>query len=154
MDLVKAAQIVGVMLSPTLVIGAALHAPRAFRAVRARLVDRSTDPMLTPTNPPIEELAADLRRLLLRHEALKRSPKEAMRVRRLVALEAAISDCATDAARALGVPHLLRPARGALPIAQLRHLLRGLMDAGLVLPPDVDLVAADRRGPEPGVAHN
>lgn len=150
MDFVKAAQIVAVMVGPTVVIGMAIHAPRLFRAIQ-RLREPPEDPTLTPRNPPIEELAADLRRLLLRHEALKRSTGEAMRARRLVALEAAIADCAAEAALALGVPHPDRPARGALSVPALRRLLYALMDAGLMLPPDVALVAAHRPGPDPGI---
>lgn len=154
MDFFKTAQIVGLMVTPTVAVGLALYAPRLVRAVNVWLNERSVDSTLAPSNPPIEQLAADLRRLLLCHETLRRSPAEAMRVRRLVALEAAITDCAADAARALGVPHPERPARGALPTAQLRQLLQALMQAGLVLPPEVDLVAAQRRGPDPGVTRS
>lgn len=152
MDLAKAIQIAALMVSPTIIVGIGLHTPHLVRAAYRRLQDRGTDPSLTPNTAPIEELAADLRRLLLRHNILKRSPNEAMRVRRLVALEAAIADCATDAARALSVPHPYRPPRGSLPVPQLRQLLRALIAAGLVLPLEVDLVSAERHDPGPGVA--
>lgn len=152
MDYVKAVQIAALMVSPTVIVGIALHTPRLFRAAYARVRERSADSALTPRNAPIEELAADLRRLLFRHDILKRSPSEAMRARRLVALEAAVADCAADAAKALGVAYPQRPTRGALPVPQLRRLLRALVDAGLVLPLDVDLVDVHRRDSGPGVA--
>ncbi len=154
MDLAKAVQIAALMVSPTVIVGIALHTPRLLRAAYGRVRERGADPALTPCNAPIEELAADLRRLLLRHDMLKRSPKEAVRVRRMVALEAAVSDCAADAARALGVACPERPTRGALPVPQLHRLLRALVDAGLVLPLDVDLMDVQRRDPGPGVATN
>lgn len=142
MDLTKIAQIVAVMLSPTLAIAVALHTPRAVRAVRNALRERAEQLAgPTATAPPIESLAADLRRLLLQHETLKATPDAAMRVKRLVALEAAITDCATEAARALGVPSPQRPARGPLPVTQLRRLLQALVNAGLVLPSGVSLLA-------------
>jgi hypothetical protein len=150
MDFVKAAQIAGVMLSPTLLVGITLNGSRLLR----RALNSRAEAKADPSNPPIEKVAADLRRLLLRHETLRRAPNEAMRAHRLVALEAAISDCAIDAARALGVPYPDRAAREGLPTPQLRRLLRALCDAGLVLPPWVDLLAARRHGPDPGVARS
>jgi hypothetical protein len=140
MDFVKALQIAAIMVTPTVVVGMVLHAPRVVRAVSNAIRERTEDSTMAPKAPPIEQLAADLRRLLLRHEQLKRTPGEAMRVRRLVALEAAIADCAIDAARALDLPYHPRPARGLLPVAQLRRLLKDLMTAGLVLPSGVDLL--------------
>lgn len=150
MDYLKAAHIAAVMLAPTLIIGAALHAPRVLRAMRNVWRERAEDQgALTATAPPIENLANDLRRLLLQHETLRRSSDKAMRVKRLVALEAAIADCATEAARALDVPFPGRPARGLIPPTQLRRLLQALLEAGLVLPAGVSLLAD---GPDPGVA--
>lgn len=143
MDFPKAAQIVLIMLSPTLVVGAALYTPRVFRAVR-RFVGRR-DGELTPAIRPIEDVAGDLRRLLRQHDAVKRSTGVTMRVQHLRALEAAITDCASEAARALGLPCPDRPVHGALSTPELRRLLLGLADAGLVLPPAVSLMAADRR---------
>jgi hypothetical protein len=141
MDVAKVSEIVVIMLSPTLVVAAVLYIPRGVRAVwrLARPDGHTVAPI------PIEELAADLRRLLRQHETLKQSPEVAMRAKHLRALEGAIADCATDAAHALGLPCPERPARNALPTAQLRELLRSLADAGLVLPPTVGLLAADKR---------
>jgi hypothetical protein len=143
MDVTRATEIVVIMLSPSLAVGAALYAPRVVRAA-LRLVRRG-DRVERPDHPPIEQLAADLRRLLGQHETLKRSTDIAMRVQHLRAVEAAIADCALDAAHALGVSCPQRPAHGALTTPQLRGLLRVLADDGLVLPPAVSLLAGDRR---------
>ena len=140
MQLAKATEIAALMLSPTLVIGAALYLPRCIRAVLRHV--HSTP---TATRPPIEELAADLRRLLRRHEALLRSETGAARAVHLRALEGAITDCATEAASALGLPCPARPAHAPLATPELRRLLRSLADAGLVLPPAIRLLASDPR---------
>src|SRR5690349_18763394 len=144
MDLSRTAEIVVIMLSPTLVVGAAIYTPRAYRTVR-RLVVRRDDPSPQPDHRPIELVADDLRRLLRQHDTVKRSPGLARRAQHLAALEAAITDCASEAARALGLPVPDRPVHGALSTSRLRQLLLSLADAGLVLPPAVGLIAADRR---------
>jgi hypothetical protein len=144
MDVGKATEIVIVMLSPTLIIGTAIHTPRVFRAVR-RIVAPPHDAPLLPSQRPIEHIAEDLRRLLRKHETVRQSTGVARRAQHLRALEAAITDCASEAARALGLPCPDRPVHGALSTPQLRRLLLALADAGLVLPPAVSLIAADRR---------
>jgi hypothetical protein len=141
----RVAGIVVLMLSPTLLIGTALYAPRGVRAIWRRLAGRRYDSTSQPTNPPIEQLAADLRRLLWHHDMVKRSTDVAMRARRLRALEGAITDCATQAARAIDVPYPDRPAHGEFDKPQLRRLLRALAAAGLVLPTAVELLAPDGR---------
>jgi hypothetical protein len=143
MDIRKTAEIVVIMLSPSLAIGAALYAPRVFRA--ARRVVRGPDTTIRPENRPIENVAADLQRLLREHQKVKTSTGIARRAQHLRALEAAITDCAAEAARALGLPSPDRPAHGALSTTELRRLLLALADAGIVLPPAVSLIAADRR---------
>jgi hypothetical protein len=140
MDVAKAGQIVALMLSPTVVIAAALYLPRGLRALR-----RAHRPDPAPSNPPIEAVAADLRRLLRRHEALTLSADGTARAVRRRALEDAIADCATDAARALGVPCPRRPGRAPLSTADLAGLLRALAAAGVVLPPVTGLPARDNR---------
>ena len=83
---------------------------RRFAAERRPATDAQ------PIGPPIEQLAADLRRLLQRHDDLKRSTAVAMRAQKLRATEAAITDCAIDAARALDLPCPEEPGqRGARP---------------------------------------
>jgi len=152
MNIARAGQLIALMLAPTLAVAALVYGPRGWRAVRrfvraraAAAFHRRQVALQTATSPPIEQLAADLRRLLWRHEAVRGSTGVAKRVGHLLALEAAIGDCAVEAARALDVPCPDRPARGALPRPELRRLLRALADAGLVLPVTVDLLAADGR---------
>ncbi len=141
MGIAEAGQYVAVMLAPTMLVGAGLLTPRAVRALQRRV--RRGDEALEVRRPPIEQLAADLRRLLQRHESLKRATDVAMRARHLQAIEAAIGDCATEAARALGVPVPDRSARNVLSTPELRRLLRALADAGLMLAPMTGLLAAD-----------
>lgn len=144
MDVAKAGEILVIMLSPTLAIGTALYLPRAVRAIRRAVRGRRDAEALRPTSPPIEQLAADLRRLLLEHDTMRRSTSVAMRAKHLRALEGAITDCALDAAVALGVPCPDRSGR-AMSTAELRGLLTALAHAGLVLPPAVALLAQNRR---------
>ena len=143
MDVAKAAEIVVIMLSPTIAVSAAIYVPKGVGAVYSLIRRRDLSPQ--PSQRPIEEVARDIRRLLHRHESVRRSTGIARRAQHLEALEAAIADCAAEAARALDVPCPERPVRGALPTPQLRRLLLALADAGLVLPPAVGLLAADRR---------
>ena len=58
---------------------------------------------------------------------------------------AAISDCARDAGEALDLPCPGPAAGGRVAIPQLRQLLRALVDAGLVLPREVGLLAGRPR---------
>jgi hypothetical protein len=143
---VRVAGIVVLVLSPPLTIGVVLYPPRAVRAVWRRLVDRREDSGPQPDGPPIEKLAADLRRLLWQHERVTRSADVAMWSGRLRALEGAISICATQAARALDVPYPDPQAVGrVVHKPQLRELLRALAAAGLVVPAEVGLLAPDSR---------
>ncbi|MGW4940801.1 helix-turn-helix domain-containing protein [Actinoplanes sp. NPDC004185] len=134
-------QIVLILLSPTLIFGAVIYLPRAARAVWHR-VHPEPDP--GPLAPPIEQVVANLHRLLHQHDALLHSPDVALRARRLKALEAAITDSALEAARALDVPAPDAPGRAGLRPATLSRLLRELAAAGLVLPRGVELVDGDR----------
>jgi hypothetical protein len=159
-DLIETVGITILVVSPTLLFGAVLWAPRFVRAV-ARLFTRRRDRYPQPTSPPIEELAADLRRLLWQHDTVGRSTDEVrrretagdadipiivgMRARRLRTLEGAITYRATLAARALDVPHPDTPAYGVLDKPRLSRLLRDLAAAGLVLPTAVGLLAPDGR---------
>jgi hypothetical protein len=142
MDVAKAVELVVLILSPTLAVGALLHTPRAWRAIGRAVRGRRVRGELPIAGPPIERLAANLRRLLHIHEALRCSPDVAMRAHRLHALEWAITDCALETARALDIPAPQGYVRGALATPELRRLLRALADGGLVLPPAVGLLAA------------
>ncbi len=143
MDFAKVSGIVLTMLLPTLLVWAGLNATRCFRAVRRLVGARGVAAIPQPTHAPIEQLAADLQRLLQQHETQRRSTVHAMRVRRLAALEAAIADCATEAASALGVPCPEGRRPGGMAKRELRRLLRALADAGLVLPRSNSLLGAD-----------
>jgi hypothetical protein len=142
---IRVAEIVILMLSPTLLLAAALHAPRTVAAVWRILADRRADNYPQPTSLPIEQLAADLRRLLWQHDTVRRSTDVPMRARRLRALEGAISDRAMQAASALEVPHPESSAYGGLDKPQLRRLLCDLAAAGLVLPHALVLLGSDGR---------
>jgi hypothetical protein len=142
MDVSRVTEIALLMLFPTLVVEGALHLPEGIRRTRRLLAARrpAADPQ--PNHPPIEQLAADLRRLLRQHDAIRQAPGMAMRGRHLGAVESAITDCAVEAALALGVPYPDRPEHGALSRAQLRHLLDSLASSGLNLPPATGFLAA------------
>jgi len=142
MDVVRVVRIVGLMLSPTAAIGAAIYVPQLVRAQLQKRNNRSASAD-RPSRPPIERLAADLRRLVIRYDGVRRSPQLAMRAHHLWALEAAIADCACAAADSLGVAHAPRPAHGRLPPAELHRLLRDLAEAGLVMPATMGWLAAD-----------
>ena len=134
MDVGDWALLVAIMLLPTLLVAVLLHIGSWFQALRRRLSRRRGDADLQPTHPPIERLAADLRRLLSRHETVRCAADMPMRALRLRAVEGAIADCAIDAADALGLqPTDQSPAR-KLSTAQLRRLLQELVDQGLMLP--------------------
>jgi len=68
-----------------------------------------------------------------------------MRAHRLWAVEAAIAVRATEAARALDIPHREPETPGALRRDELVSLLRALSAAGLVLPAKVGPFTSDGR---------
>ena len=142
MDVSRVTEIVLLMLFPTLVVEGALHLPAGIRRAKRLLAARRPDTNLHPSHPPIEQLAADLRRLLRQHDAIRQAPGIAMRGRHLRALEGAITDCAAEAALALGLPCPDRPPHGALSPPQLRDLLHALARSGLILPPTAGPLAA------------
>jgi hypothetical protein len=139
------------MVTPTVAVAAALGSPALLRAIQRRRRRQQRPrgpahaPAPAPVRPPIEQLAADLRRLLERHDALKQSTDVAVRGRKLLALEAAITDCAVDAAGALDVPCPPPAGRAALATPALRRLLHALADAGLVIEPLTGVFAAEDR---------
>jgi hypothetical protein len=126
-------RLLAIAVLPTAVTGAVVGLPRVLRALRDRLRRRSRV-ATGPLGPPLERTAADLRRLLAEHAAVRTSPRVPSRVARLRALEAAISDAAVDAARAVDVPVPVRAGRAPLAEPQLSELLGALTAAGLVLP--------------------
>jgi hypothetical protein len=79
---------------------------------------------MRPVNPPIEQIAADLRRMLRAHDGSVRTRHIATTDRRVRALEAAISTSAVQAAQALEVSHPRSVPYNGLETSQLRRLLR------------------------------
>lgn len=132
-----------------LILAAGPLVAAAWGAVHVRLrrrrvtKGRQLDP--SPTSPPIEKIAADLRRLLWRHDAVMRSGDVVGSARRLWSLEAAITRRATQAARALEVPHPSPPEYRGLGRSELHVLLTALAAEGLVLPATVGLMVPDSR---------
>jgi len=122
--------------APTLLGAVVVYAPRWFAAIARRWPER-VDREPRPSGLPIEQLAADLRRLLRLHDELTASAHLAMRAHRLWAVEAAIGVRAIEAARALDVPHREPAMPGDLTGVELRDLLHALAGAGLVLPATV-----------------
>lgn len=102
-----------------------------------------TDLEPAPSGPPIEWIAGELRRLLWQHDVSERLIGTGTPAKRLWALEAAITHRATQAARALDVPHPDPPAHRGFTRPKLRRLLRALAAEGLMLPPWVALMAPD-----------
>ncbi|MEV4282320.1 hypothetical protein, partial [Actinoplanes xinjiangensis] len=112
----------------------------------SRLITRTVGrPPPTPHGPPIEQLAADLRRLLHLHGRLAESAHSAFCAHRLWAVEAAIGTRAVEAATALGVPHPHPDRAATLTRTQLSALLTALAGAGLVLPARVGGFTTDGR---------
>jgi hypothetical protein len=137
-----AGRLVLIIMTPTLLGAIAVTAPRWCSAIARRWPERgSRDPK--PLGPPIEQLAADLRRLLRLHAELSSSAHLAMRVHRVWAIEAAIGVRAVEAANALDVPHREPERPGALSRHELCALLYALGDAGLVLPAKVGPFTSD-----------
>ncbi|MCW2614864.1 MAG: hypothetical protein JWN08_1858 [Frankiales bacterium] len=130
MDAVAVTRLLAIALVPSAVAAAVVWLPRAVRAWCTALAG----PDVVVVGPPLERLAADLRRLLAEHAAVRHSPDVAVRAARLTVLEGALTDCALDAARALDLRAPDRAGRAPLTRAQLRLLLDRLAEAGLVLP--------------------
>lgn len=126
------------ILAPIPAAGAVLAAAREVAAGRAG--DAEPEPM----NPPIELVAADLRRLLWQHDLMMRADMTNV-AKHLWALEVVITRRAVQAARALEVPHPRLPAEGVLDRPRLRTLLRALAAEGLAIPLTVGLMAPDKR---------
>ena len=144
MNILDVGKLALIVATPTLLGALVVYSPRwyAFLTERwPRRADREPEPL----GPPIQQLAADLRRLLRLHDELTRSAHVAMLAHRLWAVEAAIGVRAVEAAQALDVPHSAPRAAGELPRGELIALLHRLVDAGLVLPAAVGHFTRDGR---------
>jgi hypothetical protein len=123
----------------TWIAGASLYSPQAMSAVvhwcdQRRQLRKGP----RPVGAPIEQLAADLRRLLREHDRLTWSKAEWQRAHHLRACELALHDRAEEAATALGLPAYEGTA-GGWSTADLGRRLRQLAEAGLVLPENAGL---------------
>lgn len=136
MSLFDVGKLAVIAATPTFLGVAVVYAPKWCGAVARRWPER-TDHTPRPAGLPIEQLAADLRRLLRLHDGLTASAHLAIRAHRLWAVEAAIGVRAVEAARALELPHREPAMPGDLTCAELHELLRSLADAGLALPATV-----------------
>ena len=125
-----------IVMTPTLIGAVVVFAPRWCSWIADMWEERRYHEPL-PAGPPIEQLAADLRRLLRLHAELNASAQAAMRAHRVWAVEAAISVRAVEAAKALGVPYREPDGPGGPRRGELSELLRALAAAGLVLPEKV-----------------
>ncbi|PRX20887.1 hypothetical protein CLV67_107164 [Actinoplanes italicus] len=143
MTLLDASRLVLVFVAPGLVIAAVRYVPRWCAAVAEHRRRRS--PEAVPYGPPIERLAADLRRLLRLHGELAASAHSAYCAHRLWAVEAAISTRAIEAATALEVPHPHPDRAATLTRTEISALLAALAAAGLVLPARIDGFTTDGR---------
>jgi hypothetical protein len=139
---VRVGAVVVLALSPALAFGIGCWGNRGIRAAR-RIRRRREKRAMRPVNPPIEQIAADLRRMLRAHDGIVRTRHIATTDRRVRALEAAISTSAVQAARALEVSHPSPVPYSGLETSQLRRLLQALRAEGLVLPADVGLTQPD-----------
>ncbi len=132
MSLLDVGKLALITVTPTLIGAAIVYSPRWWAAVVRVWPHKSEEPQ--PAGPPIQQLAADLRRLLRLHEELTRSAHIAMLAHRLWAVEAAIGTRAVEAAQALDVPHRKPGQLEILTRAELAQLLHALSRAGLALP--------------------
>ena len=144
MTLLDVGKLALIVATPTLLGAILVTAPRWCAFLAALWPDRrSHEPV--PIGPPIQQLAADLRRLLRLHSELSASAHLAMRAHRLWAVEAAIGVRALEAAKALDVPHAAPELPGALNRSELAELLGTLGRAGLVLPEKIGPFVGDGR---------
>jgi hypothetical protein len=135
-SLLDVGKLVLIAATPTLLGAAVIYAPKWFGVLTRRWPER-VDREPKPAGLPIEQLAADLRRLLRLHDELTASAHLGIRAHRLWAIEAAIEVRAIEAARALDIAHREPALPGELTCAELQDLLSSLAISGLVLPATV-----------------
>ena len=118
------------LLAPTVVLGAVFALPKWVAAAgeARRRRDRRLGKLMTPSGPPLERLAADLRRL-----RMQRGDSHRSRVQREGA-RLAYEDVIQQAAAALGIDHDLPGASGRFGReVELLRIEQALHDAGFVL---------------------
>jgi len=133
-----------IVATPTLLGAVVVYAPKWWGLVTEKW-QTFRPPPPTPIGPPIEQLAADLRRLLRLHGEIMSSAHLGTCAHRLWSVEAAIGARAIEAARALDVPHREPDFLSFLTLAELSDLLNALAANGLVLPAKVAPFTSDGR---------
>ncbi|WP_430789908.1 hypothetical protein [Actinoplanes sp. G11-F43] len=133
MTLLDVSRLIIAIIGPGLLMAAVRYLPRLWAAVSDRL-RKPQPPEVSPYGPPIERLAADLRRLLRLHGELVASAQNSLCAQRVWAVEAAIGMRAVEAATALEVPHPHPDRAASLTRTEISALLTALAMAGLVLP--------------------
>ncbi len=123
---VQAVVLIGALLLPTLVGGAVVAGARLWRRWSAR---RDREPV--PLGPPIERIAADLRRLNGQRHVMRRQVPAPGRGVRARALTAAYVDVLTDACRVLEVTPPRASASGVAPGAEIERVEAELRVRGL-----------------------
>ncbi|MDI6100016.1 hypothetical protein QLQ12_15550 [Actinoplanes sp. NEAU-A12] len=144
MTLLDASRLALIFAAPGVVMAGIRYVPR-WCAALAELRRQRRRPEPAPYGPPIQQLAADLRRLLRLHGELAASAHSALCAHRLWAVEAAIGTRAIETATALAVPHPHPDRATALTRTELSALLSALAAAGLVLPTRVGGFTTDGR---------
>jgi hypothetical protein len=143
-NVLDAGKLALIVSAPTLLGAAVIYVPQWCRKLADRW-DQHRPRRPQPCGPPIEQLAADLRRLLRLHGEVTESAHLAMCAHRLWAIEAAIGARAVEAARALGVRHREPDLLSTLSRPELVELLTALAAEGLVLPAKVGPFTSDGR---------
>jgi hypothetical protein len=123
---VEAVVLIGALLMPTLVGGALVGAARLWRRWSAR-----GDRKPVPLGPPIERIAADLRRLNGERLVMRRQVPAPGRGVRARALTAAYVDVLTDACRVLEVAPPRAAASGVAGSAEIERVEAELLVRGL-----------------------
>ena len=137
---------IGLVLLSAALLSAAIHfVPRGVRAVRRLIENQRVRRLPQPTNPPIEQIAADLRRLLREHDASygRRAARRAVGACRIGSRDH--RSCAAGGACARCAAPCPVGRTAGLSRQQLCKLLRALATEGLVLPTAVGLLAPDGR---------
>ena len=118
--------LVAVLLLPTLIGGALVGGARLWRRWRD-----GREPGPLPLGPPIERIAADLRRLHGQRRVLRHQVPAPGRVVRARALTAAYVDVLTDACRVLEVAPPRTGPSGLAATAEIERVEGELLERGL-----------------------